>query len=382
MSPSGRGARAPTGLAACFGVPLLLGCSEAGTTHTTFACEAPPIVGGVPADQLFSLDAAQQSAILAILIPSASSGGGTDLCSGVAVAPTFALTAAHCFDRDRDGSLDHAASDGIPDASVVVRELAEFEAPRFPIDAAWLHPGLDVALFEARGLITLDPALEPLLPHGEALDDSWLSSPVEIAGYGITEDGEAGSLAFAIEEVTRLEPDFLVVDGRGRSGACGGDSGGPVLGRSNQGDARVVGVLDDGDPSCTGEDYFTRVDRLLDWQPFRENVLSATDGGPYGCEGLTAKGTCLRGRSFSCVDGQVAVDDCGSAGLVCGWNGSLGGFRCVAVDEDDCEGLGSFAHCESDAVIRCVGGLPRKTACSGCGKSCRPWVDGDGAACR
>jgi hypothetical protein len=90
---------------------------------------------------------------------------------------------------------------------------------------------------------------------------------VELAGYGVSESRGAGSLAFVVEAITRVEESHLVVDGRGTTGACAGDSGGPLLGTTAEGDVRVLGVLDHGDASCTNEDFYTRADRWVTWEP-------------------------------------------------------------------------------------------------------------------
>jgi secreted trypsin-like serine protease len=56
-----------------------------------------------------------------------------------------------------------------------------------------------------------------------------------------------------------------VVDGEGRTGACAGDSGGPLLVADSSGQARVAGVLDRGSADCLGLDLYTRIDALADW---------------------------------------------------------------------------------------------------------------------
>ena len=137
-------------------------------------------------------------------------------------------------------------------------------------------------------------------------------------------------LAFAIEEVSRIEQQFVVVDGRGITGACVGDSGGPLLARTDDGSVRVVGVLDDGARGCTGEDFYTRTDVLATWNEFSSRVPSPPVA-PIICEGVDGEGICVRGRAFWCEHGNVRVQDCGAGGNVCGWDVATSGFRCMAM---------------------------------------------------
>jgi secreted trypsin-like serine protease len=53
----------------------------------------------------------------------------------------------------------------------------------------------------------------------------------------------------------------------GKTGACVGDSGGPLLGKTMDGRIEVLGLLEAGSASCTGEDFYTRLDRLKSWEP-------------------------------------------------------------------------------------------------------------------
>jgi hypothetical protein len=270
---------------------------------------------------------------------------------------------------------------GAPESTIVPGNLGDAVVQRSPVDRAWLHPELDIVLLEAQELLAQNLSSEPLSPARVVFDDAWVGSPVELAGYGVTETGELGSLQFVIEEVVRVEPDHLVVDGGGRTGACAGDSGGPLLGRDDGGALRVLGILDGGQSSCTGEDDYTRVDRLFDWPPLQEHVLSYLDHGPVSCEGLDQEGLCLRGKAFRCDGEEPTVEDCAGLGLVCGWEPSAGGFRCVREDEDRCAGLGSFARCDAGAVLHCARGRRTRAPCDAC-QTCIPWLDQAGAGCR
>jgi|SRR5688572_3682048 len=260
---------------------LVLGsCSDPDPdpTELPIDCDQQFIVGGDPIPQLLPLTSAQARAIVTVSLTSPESDHEETLCTGVVVGARAVLTARHCLDRDADGTWDSRV------AGAVTRTLVALGSPddpailQGPPDDAWLHPELDVALLEAGWLEDAAFDVAALLPITGPLDERWVGAPVELAGYGLSEFSEPPTLRFAIETVTRVEPSHVVVDGMGRSGACTGDSGGPLLGRANDGRTRVLGILDDGDSSCVGEDFYTRLDRMLDWEPM-VRLLPAGGGG-------------------------------------------------------------------------------------------------------
>ena len=366
---------------------LLVSCSEGsqdganqsgGDPRAQCTLTQARIFGGGTTPKLTGLGADQVRAIVSVSVtglglPPGSAEAG--LCSGVVIAPGAVLTARHCLDRDGDGMADQEAeiTVGRPDVATTRRGRA---------DEVWLHPELDVALLEATWLEEEEDGIAPLPLNAEPLDEAWAGTPVELAGYGLKENPAPATLAFVVEEVARVEPSHVVVNGMGRSGACLGDSGGPLLGRTDDGHVRVLGVLDDGDPTCVGEDYYTRADRLTEWEPLSALFGDGSAAGGAPCEGLGADGTCMRGHAMYCENDQIHVDACGAEGFVCGWSSIAAGFRCVNIEEDPCGGLGSYARCMGDLIVSCVDGAPASVDCRDCSQTCVPWADGAGAGCR
>jgi hypothetical protein len=359
------------------------GCSDSGSkVLEDEACTSSRIVNGQEVPRLFSLPSDQLRSIVAVLLPSAGGSDWAATCTGVIVAPGFVLTAGHCIDVDRDGHLDHPLAGSAPDATILVASGTNAAPTRHRVDAAWLHPSFDVALLEAQELADASHEAPSLPLQLSPVDATWVGSPMEIAGVGMNESGDVGPLRFAIEPIARIVADYVVVDGMGQSGACVGDSGGPALARSDDGTVRVVGLLDAGDAGCVGEDYYLRIDRLAGWEPMRSNVPTQVNTSKPPCAGLDETGVCLRGHSFSCVDGALVADDCSARGEVCGWSNESAAFRCESATRDPCVGLGSFATCdENGRVVACRDGTIVTADCGACGASCVAWASPSGAAC-
>jgi len=262
-------------LALALSALLALSCSGGSKDESGEAavCASAPILGGSAQPGSIPFDAALQNTLGSLLIPGDGVARPTDdsaLCSVVFVSARAALTARHCATSEHGSSV--VAGEPLASAQVVRGSPLDPTARAASITRFWSHPELDVALLQLATPLSRAPI--PLLD--EPMGDAWSNAPVELAGYGFSRSEGLGVLQFASEQIESLETDRIVVNGDGRTGACKGDSGGPLFGSTASGELRVIGVLQGGTPSCAGTDYYTRVDRLLDWAPL-VTVLAAKD---------------------------------------------------------------------------------------------------------
>jgi hypothetical protein len=160
------------------------------------------------------------------------------------IAARWVLSAAHCA--------------ALGELVVRVNEV------RFDLVELVTHPERDALLVE------LDTApdereVTPIDVWPSSPDSTWVGARATLAGRGKTETGAVGELLFVQEPIVEVHPTEIWVDGAGRTGACGGDSGGPLLLSDPSGQARIAGVLDRGSGDCLGRDVYTRVDALAAW---------------------------------------------------------------------------------------------------------------------
>jgi Trypsin len=197
--------------------------------------------------------------VVGLLVPIGARG--TQLCSGTLIAPNVVLTARHCLGPDLDPEPDPDPSSSRRARAHVGMTLQGLQQP-LPIRAFIGHDERDIAL----AVIDRPPGLRDLTVLALAFDDEIrVGDRATLAGYGLDENGDAGERRFVEESVVDVDDELVVVDGAGESGACTGDSGGPLLLRTVHGELRVAGVLSVGSASCTELDVYQRVAPVEDW---------------------------------------------------------------------------------------------------------------------
>jgi hypothetical protein len=320
--------------------------------------ERQPLIGGSTDEVFLGMSVSRKRAI----VPLIDESGKTDaLCSGTFVTPTWVLSAAHCF--------------AIPELAVRVPVDSSSASNTLPPRRTELHPTLDLMLLEldfsaledVTDVLDLDVtpipvvATEPSLEPGDA---------VELAGYGTTETSTVGELRFLVEPVVEVDQASIRVDGFGRTGACTGDSGGPILTRSSTGEVVVLGVLSTGAASCVNTDRFARTAAARDWI---EDLTGATDSIELDCDGIDAGGRCFHGDAIWCEAGRLRAASCAEIGKRCGWDDTALGFRCVDSASDPCRGVDHVGACADGSALTCADGSLLSERCGPCGDC---FVDG------
>lgn len=262
-------------VAALFGVccqPLAVSRSEQprerdGTLRTVKASNY-----NFDARSLF-LSELEQNAVVAVVVTGSRS---EHICSGVVIAASRVLTALHCV-------LE-------PLVPIEIRVGRDLAAPDARVDAFVLsrEVRLDLALLRIRGHLGHNVA--PIAwTNPTPSNQGFYAADVfpERAGFGIhgVDEGVPEYRRFTFAPVASIQSDSLVVGENGCEGACRGDSGGPLLGRSASGATILLGILTAGSASCTGIDLFTRVDVACAW--LRENICEAdASTNDNNCKGV------------------------------------------------------------------------------------------------
>jgi len=307
---------------------------------------------GTPEPTALPLTQGQQYAVVAF--------GG---CSGAFIADEWVLTANHCGVR-------------------VGRELCVGVEPRRPnvcfrADEVFDHPmGWDMTLIRVDAPASSRfPEMEPIPIMTTEIDDSWIGTIAEAAGYGTQEDGSSNEREFTAEPIDGFEArrgdgsQFVVINGMGERGVCFGDSGGPVMVQAADGTVRHLGVLSWGDPDCLGRDRYTRTDLSVDWI---ESHTGPTVIEGASCGDVSVEGECAGSAAVWCGDGdELQRERCEGA---CGWDDSASGWRCLA-GPDPCEGVTPEGECQGEVAVWCDRGTLRRRDCGACGETCFPDQD-------
>ena len=287
-------------------------------------------------------------------------------CSGTFISDEWVLTAAHCTVR--------------VGARLCVGPNPLSADVCFTADRVEDNPSADMTLVHVDAPASSRiPELQPIPVMTEVIDNTWIGRMAEAGGYGTQEDGSSGEREFTAEPIVGLSGNFVTVDGMGTHGLCFGDSGGPVMVLASDSTVRVLGDLSYGDPSCIGEDNFTRTDLQIGWI---EAIIGpvVVDGAP--CGRITPGGDCVGSTTAVWCDtatGTLTSELC-AAGTACGWDAATAGYRCVT--DDPCGGVSAAGACQGTTAVWCDAGTVRRRECGACGELCRYASDIGGFYCR
>jgi len=152
-------------------------------------------------------------------------GSGAGLCTASVLAANVILTAAHCVTALPNMRV-HFGDTASPPRLIEIAAVAVH--PQFHANAiATRERSVDLALIKLK--TPLPAEFEPLEIGSSEIG---LNTPLELAGFGLTIEGNGRSAGKLLQgEVTLHAPLsnlLLWMEGK-NTGACTGDSGGPVL---------------------------------------------------------------------------------------------------------------------------------------------------------
>lgn len=319
-----------------------LDCSEPFRYALYFGAKEPPD---------FDIDGGQMMAI-----GSLEDNEGLTLCTGTLIRSKWVITAAHC---DEDALLWYRSG------------LDEANNARFYIIRRIRHPEQDIMLLEIeKSEVSSDLSIVPIEVWNDEGTSEWLGSNGTLAGLGFNELGDYGVRLFVSESIVEVTPTTIEVDGKGESGACTGDSGGPLLYQNQNGSVKVIGILFSGSSNCLGIDLYLRTDVYSDWIT---STINEASNEP--CGDITREGKCFEKTAIYCEDDKLIYKTC-PENFYCAFSIDADGYRCISQEDDNCGGIDHFGTCKEDIAARCVRGTLVRKDCKACRQTCDTMSDG------
>ena len=318
---------------------LVLWALPACTEEVTYGTAEQAIVNGTREPEAVSLTEGEILAIGWLFQPGAVQDA---FCTGTLIGPNVVATASHCVFRNdpEDVRFGFGLEPSAPDATYAVTDI-------------WEHPILDAALLVLEEDVSEAlPEIEPIRPNSEAPQEDQIGTQFQAGGYGATRDPSRTGRWFATVYLNQITDTLVIVDGRGDQGICFGDSGGPLIGLSEEGYPVLVGVESGGDATCVDIDRLTRVDVFYDW------ALPVLEGGaPEGhCGDLDARGRCEGNVLEWCHEAALRQRDCEAEGLVCGYHERVGHTCVTPTTEPDQDAgtidVGGSGDLGADVVVQ------------------------------
>lgn len=315
-------------------------------TSERFAEQTSCLVGGAEEPGLLRLSGGEVNSIVALR------GTYGSVCTGVLVTESSVITAAHCARYADQGRIEVVIGRSL--SCPIATAMGTFTA---------LSSDRDIALVNAPGLPSADLA-DPLAWNEYSAGEAWNGSLVQLAGFGTDSFHPPDAKQFAVETLTNVANGSIYVTGSGNSGACSGDSGGPLLGRAPSGEPLILGILSQGSASCLGEDEYVDLAAVKDW--LRARVTRPTWKG--SCGAFDDTGGCLGKTAIRCDSDNLVADVCDSDSF-CGWTGR-GHYGCLQASASECEKLDQLGRCSAGIAQRCDRGLLLSEDCAASGKHC------------
>lgn len=211
-----------------------------------------------------------------------------------------------------------------------------------------VHDTLDLALLHTQS------KLDHVLPV--TFDDpaEWRLDRATVGGFS-SKTEQCPVVRFMVGQVSELSSSSVVLDGKGFSGACAGDSGSPLMLRDRAGAVSLAAILSRGSASCDRLDEFVRLAAAADWL---KAELPEVAAGSRACDGITDPGRCFGNQAVWCEGGSLRAEIC--ADTSCGWSTASRGHRCGT--SPACPG-DEFGTCEGNASSSCKRGTVERSRC-------------------